>query len=101
MKPVQATHIDDKEEFRERRIAGSFRISAPMLDEPDGHFTFWYCCPCGCGAIGPLSVGVNFKPADIPSWQWNGSVMTPDLKPSINHKGHWHGYLTDGVWRDA
>jgi hypothetical protein len=29
-------------------------------------------------------------------WQWNGSLDSPTLTPSINVIGKWHGYLTDG-----
>ena len=97
--PVRAQHVPDKEEFRDAngtgRIPGSFRISEP---DHDGEQLFWYCCPCGCGRIAPLSVGNSFKPVDSPSWRWNGSFEAADLQPSVNHIGHWHGWLRDGVW---
>lgn len=57
--------------------------------------------PVRCGSLGPLTVGNGFKPADGPSWQWNGSLDKPTLTPSVHHRGHWHGWLTDGVWRSC
>lgn len=59
-----------------------------------------YCCPCGCGRLGSL----QFRPAtreDAASWEWNGSTEKPTLNPSVHHVGHWHGWLTDGVWRSC
>lgn len=100
--PVVARHIPDKDEFRDKyyvgRVPGSFRV-APA--DENGDQTFWYCCPCGCGALGPLNVGKGFKPADGPSWTWNGALDKPTLTPSVHHVGHWHGWLTDGVWRSC
>ena len=100
--PVEATHVPDKEQFRtnefEGRIPGSFRVTEA---DTDGEQTFWYCCPCGCGSLGPLTVGNGFKPKSTPSWHWSGSTDKPTLKPSVHHVGHWHGWLTDGVWRSV
>lgn len=96
--PVTAQHVADEEDFKKQRIAGSFRVDAP---DSDGEQAFWYCCPCGCGAIAPITVGNGFKPGDAPSWNWNGSLDRPTLSPSVHHVGHWHGWLTDGVWRSC
>jgi len=100
--PVPATHIPDKELFREDgvgKVPGSFRLSEV---EEDGCQRFWYCCPCGCGSLGAFRVGNRFKPAGSPpSWNWNGSVDKPTLTPSVHHVGHWHGWLRDGVWVSA
>lgn len=95
---VPAKHLS-KEEFRSGNMPGSFHVSPP--DPTDGEQTFWYCCPCGCGAQVPLTVGNGFKPADGPSWNWNGSIERPTLSPSVNHIDHWHGWLRDGVWELA
>lgn len=35
------------------------------------------------------------------TWHWNGNRDKPTFQPSINCKGCSHGYITDGVWRDA
>jgi hypothetical protein len=53
-----------------------------------------YRCPCGCGVLGSLA----FRPAPSPSWQWDGNTEVPTLSPSVHHVGHWHGFLTKGVW---
>lgn len=92
---IRAIHFPDIERFRERRVAGSIYTSQP---DADGEVAFWYCCPCGCGHLGILNAGVNFKPGDPPSWCWNGSETEPTLDPSVNHVGHWHGWLRDGYW---
>lgn len=96
--PVSATHLPEKADFHEGGrglVPGGFRCDTP---DSDGEQAFWYCCPCGCGRIAPLNVGNGFKPAVGPSWKWNGSTERPTLEPSVNHVGHWHGWLTDGVW---
>lgn len=96
--PVRATHIADKEAFLRDRIAGSFRLN---VSDPDGKLSFWYCCPCGCTGVGPLNVGNGFRPPSTPSWQWDGSLDAPTLHPSVNHVGHWHGWLRNGVWESC
>lgn len=58
-----------------------------------------YRCPCGCGSQGFLA----FRPMSPeeeahPSWEWNGDEELPDLNPSINHVGHWHGFLEKGYF---
>lgn len=93
--PITARRIVAREVFRDSGIAGSFWIGEP---DSDGEVAFWYCCPCGCRQIAPLTVGRGFKPAEGPSWEWNGSKDRPTLSPSVNHTGHWHGWLRDGVW---
>lgn len=96
--PVTAQHRA-KGRFREDdNPPGSFFVGD---EAPNGNRRFWYQCPCGCGAVGALLVGVNRKPADSPSWNWNGSLDKPTLTPSVHHRGHWHGWLTDGVWRSC
>lgn len=96
--PLVARHIPDRQEFGAQRDAGTFRITDP--DEEREQF-FWYHCPCGCGLRASILVGNGFKPADSPSWNWNGSREKPTLQPSIHHRDHWHGWLTDGVWRSC
>jgi hypothetical protein len=94
----RAQFIEDRREFRAQRIPGSFYVAI----DKGGNGLFWYCCPCGCGEIGALKVGVGFKPEGKSTWCWNGSTDAPDLSPSINHVDHWHGYLDHGgKWRLA
>lgn len=79
-------------------IPGSFSISNV---QDDGKAIFWYCCPCGCGSEGALSVGIGFKPDGGPTWNWDGDLDRPTLSPSIHHTGHWHGWLRQGVYTDV
>lgn len=95
--PVAATHCPDARGM-DPMPPGGFRVCPP---DSDGEQSFWYCCPCGCGRKAPLTVGNGFKPADSPSWNWNGSIEKPTLHPSVHHVGHWPGWLTDGVWRSC
>jgi hypothetical protein len=97
MKPLPATFVT-KDQFHEEKIPGAFYIGDV---DSDGETSFWYRCPCGCAVPGLLNVGKNFKPADGPSWIWNGSTEKPTLEPSVHHVGHWHGWLKNGMWTNA
>ena len=92
--PVKSHRFDDIDEVQ--KVPGAFeyykagdRYLAGMI----------YCCPCGCGRTGAL----RFRPSEPshPSWQWDGNMEAPTLTPSVHHVGHWHGWLTDGVWRSC
>lgn len=77
-----------------------------MRDGPPGSF-YWstetmitFRCPCGCERM----PGVSCAPPH--GWKWNGDRDKPTFTPSIavrletdRKKNHWHGYLTDGVFR--
>lgn len=56
------------------------------------HLTF--VCPCGCQDA--IIVPVNQEKGS--SWEWDGDIESPTLKPSILRKSGcgWHGYLTSG-----
>lgn len=74
-----------------------------MLARSPGAFNFdgehfHYRCPCGCGNVGVLIAAIGTKPTKGPSWNYNGDIAKPSLKPSINHVGHWHGWLLEGFW---
>ena len=92
---VRAQHFPSLDALNKAREPGGFALTRKSDDED---LLFWYCCPCGCGSIGPLSVGDGFKPAEAPSWWWNGSSEMPELMPSVNHVRHWHGWLRAGEW---
>lgn len=55
-------------------------------------------------AILPISEG---DMPGKPHWEWNGSHDAPTLTPSILVHGNpgwndtWHGFLTDGILREA
>ncbi|NOS70057.1 MAG: hypothetical protein HOP33_09010 [Verrucomicrobia bacterium] len=57
-----------------------------------------YICPCGCKEVSSVPVA----PA-LQGWGFNGHLEQPTLTPSIFKKGgcKWHGYLTDGEWRQV
>ncbi|MDR7034479.1 DUF6527 family protein [Mesorhizobium sp. BE184] len=96
--PVKATYFAGWIEQRDAKVPGSVSFS-----ETDDEGDIWmsYSCPCGCGRLANLLVGKGVKPELSPSWNWNGSTDKPTLTPSVHHVGHWHGYLTDGVWRSC
>lgn len=96
---IRAIEFTDRAEFTRKKVPGSF-----WLDQPnsDGVSAFWFVCPCGCGVPQRIVVGNNFKPeTGAPSWRWNGSRSEPTLEPSVNHEGHWHGWLRDGYWENV
>jgi hypothetical protein len=70
-----------------------------------------FACPAGTGLCGAIRVGNGFKPTGGrgATWEWNGSIEAPTLKPSINCLARgpnceeyagcgWHSWLTDGEW---
>lgn len=95
-------------------ITANFHVSRDACVEP-GSFTIrgagsvmWYRCPCGCGAMNMIKIVAGNNPANLKAWEWNGSTESPTLKPSVrisfgdgagNIVEHWHGHLTDGIWR--
>lgn len=95
---TRAVHYAERDAFLADKVAGSFWLSEP---DADGEQTFLFFCPCGCGDKSLLTVGNGFKPADAPSWRWNGQTDTAELSPSVNWKGHWHGWLRGGEWRSC
>jgi hypothetical protein len=98
--PRQARAFSDREEFARQKVPGSIYVGSVYEGKDWEHL--WYTCPCGCGAQAPIRVGNGFKPVtDTASWNWNGSLDRPTLVPSVHHVGHWHGWLTDGVWRSC
>lgn len=86
-------------------------LADSIIDAPPGAIKFFdaegfeprgfnFQCPCGCGALGSVRV------AGPHAWQWNGSRDKPTVRPSVllgDTKGnpHWHGWLTDGVWKSC
>jgi len=93
---TRAIHYRDRNQFLADQVPGSFWVAPP---DDDGTQVWLHFCPCGCGAKHRLRVGNGFKPSHGPSWCWNGSTTAPELSPSINWEGHWHGWLRAGEWR--
>jgi len=92
---IRAIHYPDAVTLEKDSTPGSFCLEARRTA---GLFEFRYVCPCGCGVIGKLLIGEGHKPGGDRPRIWNGSKTEPDLKPSVHHKGHWHGYLRDSYW---
>ena len=95
----RAVHYRDRNQFLADRVPGSFWISDQSGDATQSLLFF---CPCGCGDKSVLTIGNGFKPnlgPRCPTWDWNGSTTAAELSPSVNWKGHWHGWLRAGAWR--
>ena len=93
--PVQGSLVDGYDRSAE---PGSFYFR----DVAPGAQRFLSCrCPCGCGGLFSLPIGEGVKPAQSPSWHWDGQRERPTLSPSIKDLGgcRWHGYLQAGVWK--
>lgn len=83
------------ENFEQTERAGDF-FWVGLPGEQPGRMHF--LCPCGCGVL----AGVTVKPVTANGWDWNGDLEKPTVKPSIRiDRDHWHGYLTDGVFRSC
>lgn len=48
-----------------------------------------------------LRIARNEKPAESPSWEWDGNREKPTLTPSIHTHGHWHGWVRNGEMVEA
>lgn len=97
---IRAIHFPDRDDHRESRIAGSFFIRDDLKPGDEGDFWFW--CPCGCGSLCAITVGIEHKPDGGPTWNFNGKTLTPTLHPSVNRHGcGWHGWLRDGYWKEV
>jgi len=96
--PVKATKVEDA---YKSDIPGAFNFRKVEGEDFWGYIRFK--CPCGCGSFSSLSVGLNTKPSNAghATWQWDGNEETPTLQPSIHHIDHWHGWLENGIFRDA
>lgn len=108
--PLLAVAVDDAAQaarFGERPgVAGAFSFEEAAEDRG-----FWgwikFTCPCGCGALHRLPIGLKNKPPRgidaggvQATWMWDGDRDRPTITPSINHqvgkRSHWHGFLTRG-----
>lgn len=82
--------------FKSELPAGSFQWSFAENETAKPHGII-FICPCGCKEI--RSVPVSGPRA----WFFNGNLEAPTLTPSIQVIGEckWHGWLTNGEWRNA
>lgn len=100
-------------------LPGQFRFedmahhaSAPPAPGERGRFSF--ACPRGTGHCGSIVIGNGLKPPGDRTWEWDGNMERPTLKPSVNclagptgnpkNPGEhyagcgWHAFVTDGVF---
>lgn len=97
---MRAIHFSDRRAFQAQRLAGSTYFD--LTQGEVGEAALWFFCPCGCGALVRIVVGLDRKPARGPSWQWTGSMSDPTLTPSVNRLDcGWHGWLRDGYWEQV
>lgn len=78
--------------------AGAYAFTVMQSGEVAG---VQFVCPCGCGHMSYLSLSPDHP---SPVWTWNGDKDRPTMKPSIFNTGlpcRWHGYLTDGEFREC
>lgn len=97
---IRAIHFLNVDAFRSQKLPGSTHFD--MVHAPPGEAKLWFWCPCGCGGLVRLRVGLRSKPPQNPSWEWRGSVENPTLNPSVNRLDcGWHGWLRGGYWEEA
>lgn len=62
----------------------------------------WIMVPSDEGPTVPIPIRLRLvQPSRagtprFPRWDLSGSPSAPTLKPSINTRGHWHGWVRDG-----
>jgi len=92
--PVTAVRVDYLDHGSASNAPGSFKYYRQKDRDVAGMI---YVCPCGCGRIGAIPI----RPAESPSWAWDGNRDAPTLNPSVHDVGHWHGWLRNGVWESC
>lgn len=75
--PVGAFYWSLNEHENGRRY---IKMNVPTPHHPDG---FKLC-------------SVPVEPGSTYAWEWDGNEDRPTLKPSIDHFGHWHGWVQNG-----
>lgn len=86
------------------RKAGAYQFVVAAPDGPPVGIN--HACPCGCGELGFLRFAPGWAPGqDV--WTIEGTWPKVTLSPSIGFGQrkdgayHWHGYLTDGVFKEC
>ena len=96
MSDVQANRVAD---FSAAKNPGDFFVTAFNPHEQCRRLSF--LCPCGCGDLAGIRIRDDGQQVDG-AWSWNRSEDKPTCQPSILiDRGHWHGYLTDGVFKSC
>lgn len=94
---IQGRHVAD---FDSCQNPGDFYFTPPG---ESGGRRLSFRCPCGCGDLCGIKVRTDGSQQGD-AWGWNQNEERPTTTPSIrigNAGGsdHWHGYLTDGVFK--
>lgn len=76
----------------------------------DGVRGLLFLCPCGCGDLCGIRVN-DSGTTESNCWAWDRNFDAPTCTPSIEILGklqddgsfpwHWHGYLTNGIFRSC
>lgn len=101
---LKATRVSSLDELLiDDQVAGAYYFEREAEGEGKGYWGhISFVCPCGCGHYIRLQVGKGEKPAGVhPTWKWNGDEEKPTLEPSIDNRDNWHGWLQEGVWKQA
>ena len=94
---VQATK---KAGFSDCKSPGDFFLTSPNEHE-GGARRLSFLCPCGCGDLAGIKVRDDGTQQGG-AWAWDRNEDKPTCTPSIAiNSNHWHGYLTDGVFRSC
>ena len=108
---VKASKVD---KFSDMKHPGDYQYYSQK--GVDGHAGIIFVCPCGKHSGEPTGMiegklatnGIRALPFENApgigaKWNWNGSEEMPSLTPSILDisECHWHGFLTDGVFRSC
>jgi hypothetical protein len=86
--------------------AGAYQFTR-YGDAPNVVVGIIHSCPCGCGQLSSLYF--EGKGRGRPEWKVSGVWPKVSITPSIGFWGtntkeqgfHWHGYLTDGEFREC
>lgn len=94
---VKANRVAD---FDACKNPGDFFITSPDQNDKNRR-RLSFLCPCGCGALAGVRVRDDGQEVDG-AWGWNRDEDRPSTTPSILiMPDHWHGYLTDGVFKSC
>ena len=97
MSDVSAKRVAD---FNACVSPGDFYITEPNPHEGNTR-RLSFLCPCGCGDLCGIRIRGDLK-NEGGAWGWNGNFDKPTTTPSIAVNGnHWHGFLTDGVFKSC
>ena len=94
---LPANHVPD---FQHCKNPGDFFITPPN-EFDNGNRTLDFLCPCGCGIYAGIRIRDDGT-SDHYAWTWDRNEEKPTCTPSILiNDNHWHGYLTEGVFRSV